>query len=523
MSRLKHFTRSLLSGYAVLATTTAFTLASIPLALSYLTKEQFGVWAVAAQIAGYMALVDLGMTGALARILIDSKDNPASSAYASMIVASLLVATLQALLVFALALVIGPVALSLAKIPWYLAGVFRALILWQGFIVATGLLTRIFSVILSAHHRFDLINYTQIVAAGVNFAVMWICFQTGKGVFALMYGQLAGICLVATLTLLGCVKLRLLPVCSAYRLPTRRQLSELFSFGTDVFGYSLGNQLINASQTLIITRVLGLDAGAVWSICTRTYSLLLQLIHRVFDYSISALSEMLVRDERHRLYERFRDLTVFSGTLAAVGGVIFAATNTGFITMWTRGNISWRVTYDVLLAVLGFVAVVQRAHTALLGARKHMSVVKYVYLGEGICFVVTAYFLAHSFGLVGILISSIACTCLFSLTYNLWQTRRFFSLPPGELLTWTFPALQCAAVLAPGALLLGLATSTLPASAAFAIRLAVLGLAAAFVTWRLGLPAHLKVEASRRLKMRLHRSHGNPGTHDADPDHNVHR
>jgi len=45
MSRLKKFTFSLLSGYVLLGANIFYTLASVPLALHYLTKPEFGFWA----------------------------------------------------------------------------------------------------------------------------------------------------------------------------------------------------------------------------------------------------------------------------------------------------------------------------------------------------------------------------------------------------------------------------------------------------------------------------------------------
>ena len=53
MSRLKKFTRSLLSGYVALGANIFYTLASVPLALHYLGKAEFGLWALVSQISGY--------------------------------------------------------------------------------------------------------------------------------------------------------------------------------------------------------------------------------------------------------------------------------------------------------------------------------------------------------------------------------------------------------------------------------------------------------------------------------------
>ena len=66
MSRSSLYVRSLASGYVTLAANTAFTLASVPLALHYLSENEFGLWALSTQLAGYIALVDFGMSAAVA-------------------------------------------------------------------------------------------------------------------------------------------------------------------------------------------------------------------------------------------------------------------------------------------------------------------------------------------------------------------------------------------------------------------------------------------------------------------------
>src|SRR5260370_29360926 len=75
ISRTKRFASALASGYLALAANVVYTLASIPLALHYLTREEFGLWAVVGQITGYFALLDFGVGQSVSRILIDYKDD----------------------------------------------------------------------------------------------------------------------------------------------------------------------------------------------------------------------------------------------------------------------------------------------------------------------------------------------------------------------------------------------------------------------------------------------------------------
>src|ERR1700744_2736549 len=113
MSRVKRFAHSLASGYIMLGTNVLYTLASVPLALHYLSKSEFGLWALTTQISGYIALVDFGMSGAVSRILIDYKDRRENGDYGSVVRTGALVGITQGSLV----LVVGT-GLSLLAGRW---------------------------------------------------------------------------------------------------------------------------------------------------------------------------------------------------------------------------------------------------------------------------------------------------------------------------------------------------------------------------------------------------------------------
>jgi len=60
MSCLKKFTHSLLSGYIAPGANIFYTLASVPLALHYPGKPEFGLWALVTQIGGDIFLNSFG-------------------------------------------------------------------------------------------------------------------------------------------------------------------------------------------------------------------------------------------------------------------------------------------------------------------------------------------------------------------------------------------------------------------------------------------------------------------------------
>src|SRR5512136_2367722 len=100
MSRFRRYTHSMVSGYVMLAANTLYTLASVPLALRYLSEKEFGLWSVVTPIGGYILLIDVGMGASVARILIDYKDRRAGGEYGSLVQTGALVGVVQGLLIF---------------------------------------------------------------------------------------------------------------------------------------------------------------------------------------------------------------------------------------------------------------------------------------------------------------------------------------------------------------------------------------------------------------------------------------
>src|ERR1043165_7226642 len=118
---------------------------------------------------------------------------------------------------------------------------------------------RIFLYVLTAHQRYDIANYANAVLFASNYAVMWLLFARGWGVFSILWAQAVGTVLSVSLNAWGCVRLQFLPRRGEWGRPTRPLFNELFAFGRDIFLFALGGQLINTSQALLLTRFYGLD------------------------------------------------------------------------------------------------------------------------------------------------------------------------------------------------------------------------------------------------------------------------
>lgn len=501
MSRFKRFAHSLVSGYALIVANVLYTLASVPLALHYLSKEEFGLWAVVSQVCNFnMLVVDLGMSGAVARILIDHKDDSASTKYGEVIQTGLLVLLVQGVM---LAVVGGLVSYWL---PQWMAvdaqywSVFRQLIIWQCVMLALMYVGRISAFILQAHQRFDICNYSNLAGFAAGLAGLWLGFALGWGLYGMLLGSGATIIVNGFLTLAQTWRLRLFPRPGRWGRPNLTTFRELFFYGADLFLVMLGLQLITASQAPVITRTLGLEATAIWSIATKLFVLSQQLVYRLLDYSLATFSEMMVRGEKDRLRIRFRDLAILSGATSAAIAITMALCNQAFLAIWTQGKVSWPLTNDILMAGSFMVYAATRCHIGLACITKRVGALKFIYFGEGLCFVLLGLILAPRLGLTGIIAAGIVTNLAFAGMYGVRRTAGYFQLPVAEILfRWLRSPIGVAVGVAAVAIPLWYLTRTVAPLPQLLLRAIILGPVAIFCLWRFGLPSHLRTELTEKL------------------------
>ncbi len=498
MSRLKKLTSSLLSGYVMLASNILYTLASVPLALHYLNKEQFGLWALVSQLGGYITLIDLGMSGSVARILIDHKDDRGNGAYGGVIKTGALVGLVQGALVVLVGISLSVLAGSLLHVPAGLNSNFTWLMIGQSLLLGVSFSCRIFGNLLLAHQRLDVTNYAASGLFFANLAGMWTGFAVGFGIYSFLIGQLVMIFGNVVVNITGCAWLGLFPRSNESGKITYARFQEVFKFGNDIFIYTLGTQLISASQTILLTRLLGLESAAVWNICTRTYNMLALVIYRFFDYSAPGLAEMMVRNEKELLFKRFKQIVSFSLAVAVTGGGMFALCNSAFITVWSSHKISWSPVNDLLLAIWLVVCVIMHLHTGLVGQTKKMRFMRYIFLIEGTIFIGLTILLYKYGGITAMLVVSIFCTSLITMPYGLYRTLKYFNLSWQELAAWHKPALLLACLLAPVGFLTWWMTHTLLTGWQLGIRGGVFGAWTAWIFLRYGIDHHLQSELIAR-------------------------
>jgi O-antigen/teichoic acid export membrane protein len=430
MSRLKNFVHSLTSGYALLAFNTVYALVSARLGLQYLSNRGPGLWMLVLNAAGFLQLVDLGMSGSIFRTLVDHKDQPAGGAYGSFIKTSVLVLLVQGLIIAVLGLALAAVLPS-----WVLAKedypayhkIFTVLFGAQCLVMGVFFPARIASYILQAHSRFDIFNYAGMGNQAAGLAALWIGFRLGWGFNSLIAGVIASNVTGYGLSLVMVARLRLWPPAGAWGRAQWKVFKELFAFGSDLFLLGVGYQLLNATQAAIASRTCGLVGATVWGFSTKAFLLAQQIVNQLLTFSSSALSEMIVRGEPQRLRARFRDLLVLTVSASVFIGAGLGVCNSSFVEIWSKGKVSWNPLNNWLMALLLVVTCLTRCHTGLPGLLKRIGNLRYLYFLEGMSFLALSLLLAPRYGLSAILVTAIAMDVLWSGIYGVWRSARYFN------------------------------------------------------------------------------------------------
>ena len=500
MSRIKNFTRNLAASYVQLAVNVVYSLVSIPLILHYLPKAEFGLWAMLIQLMGYASLVDLGMTSAVARLLVDHKDHRADGGYGSLVKTSFLVSAVQGMIVALVVLLAAPALAAVMKVPAEHAPTFVVLLRLQGLIVAFGFCLRPLAQMLYAHQREYVSTLVSTTTLMISLAVLWLFLAGGRGIYSFIYAGALSAVLTPALLFWNCLRFGFLPHAGQWGSASWKKFRELFTYGKDIFLMGLGYQLTVASQTIIVSRALGLEAAAAWAVGTKMFNLIVPLMNRPFGAALPGLFEMLARGETGRLRARFRDMVVLTASLGALLGVSFALCNSLFIEIWTSGRIAWPPLNDLLLGCWVFLLSLTGAHANFVTVTKEIGGMRYVFFMEGLCFVTLAVLVGSRFGVSGIIATSIVCTALFSFLYGLYRSRDYFRCGWLELaIGWVRPSWRLVVILAPLSAGLWVATIGLPSLWRLAIHGSLAVSLGVVLFLRLGLPRELIQNLGERL------------------------
>lgn len=429
MNRTRRFISGVASGYVAIICNIAYTAASIPLALHYLTKEEFGLWALAQQIAGYLLMLDLGISFSLNRLIANQKEKVDSSAYQDWLKNGALTFACLGVLMLCLGICFSLLAPKIFSLRGSLATDFRNVLLILTAVNSFSFSTRIFGAPLWAFQRMDVSNLFASLSLFTNFGALWLCFKMGWGVYSLAFAGVIPCLLIPFLTYIFCKKNKYYPLFflgGSFRFD---YLKRLFGFSKDVFEISVGLHILQASQVIILSRTCGLETAALFAVGTKLYTLVSQLVYKIIESSAPGLTEIFISGNTQLFRARLDQLVSLTLFASFLGAVCFFTFNHYFVSIWTQKAFLWPQTNDVFLALTLILTSFSKWLVGFFGILGDYRSVRHLYFIEAVVYLFVAGFLAHFYEVQGVLFAAFFCHILITIPVSFF----FFSKATGLL------------------------------------------------------------------------------------------
>jgi len=414
MSRVKRFAASMATGYLAMAVNIAYTMLSIPLALYYLGKEEFGLWALALQISGYLMLLDLGMSTALSRFVADHKDETEGNNYGSLFLTGTLVFVVQGVLIALVGVAFSFFAPHLFAVPPASMNDFRNVLCILSIVAGISVMLRSLGSPLWAYQRLDMINLNAAIGLLLALGLLWFGFISGWGIYAFAFAGIPGLVTGTAMAVWICQRKGYYPKRGRWGRPRWAMFKTVFAFGKDLLLMNFGSQLVNASQIMLISQKLGLESAATFAVATKFYTMGQQFVAKILEGSAPVLTEMFVRGDLRQFRKRIWDVITLTAAMALVGATCLVLANRSIVSIWTSGAVVWTLAGDVLLGSLILVTSLSRCFVGIHGMAGNLTPVRALNFMEGLFFVLMAWLLAPQWGIEGVLVASLLAHVLLT-------------------------------------------------------------------------------------------------------------
>lgn len=405
MSKKNLLFRGVGIGYLSMLTGMAYSFLSIPLALGYLGKQEYGLWTLVLSVTSYLNISDLGVSNSLQRHLIDVKNNRPNKLFGAVFLTGAVafaVISLGCLVIGGLLCCYAPVLLSVpdqqkTTFQWLLAGAVVVFSLSIG--------SRILSAPLYVFQRYDLYELGNIILYVIWFLALVVGLRSGLGVYSLLLSQGVGFGFMFFYNIITCSILGFYPSASEWSIPDMKTVREIAIFSRDSFLQQIGQQLIASLPVFIVTKFLGLEAVAVWTIGVRPFFIINQIIRRPFQYVFVTLSDAYSNNNLDDMINSW----VKIARMSVIGAfVIFPACtffNSDFLRLWTHGKISWGQNDTILCGVLFGLTSILSPYYGMVGVNKKIGILRWASLAEPLLAGLLGSIFCLHYGLLGLLIA----------------------------------------------------------------------------------------------------------------------
>jgi O-antigen/teichoic acid export membrane protein len=345
---------------------------TLPLMMSFLGAEKYGVWILVGGFAGLLYIFDLGFASSVTRGVAASiarrDDIKTNNIVNSALVIYTSLAVLIALCVGILAFLYDPGSdsvISQSELTWVIALV--------GFSIAIEFPFKAFAGLTSAHLRYDLIAAYKITIKLISTGCLLYLLYAGYELIAIAWLQvITGLVSNITFFLIARNTFKNLQV--SIKLIKRETFAELFSYSSWAFVIDLNRLLKERVDLFFVGAFISLGAVSIYYVSVRIVEYSLQLLYKSLNLALPILTGDHSKGDSESFAKNLLLVNrayMYCSVLTLIFYIVWGET---IFYYWMGSDFAHHEAYSILLILLGGRLAAfssQGFNTALYASAKH--------------------------------------------------------------------------------------------------------------------------------------------------------
>lgn len=371
-----------------------------PFIVHRLGNTNYGIWTLIVSLTGYFGMLDLGIRSTVGRYVARyvGLDDPVN---VNRTVSSAFVILGSSGLLALVGVLVTSLLLGKFHVDSQLQPIARTALLLAGINICVGLPLGVFSALLTALERFDIVNSVAVAGWLIRAALILVCLRLGYGLIALALITL-GVGMLEYVAIICIAKRLYRPLRLNWRSVDRHMCRELATFGAFRFIWIIANQLIFYTDDLVIGVFLNAGAITYFTIGGSLINYGRNIVCRVTDTLGPSAAGMDARRDIAGLQKLLIVGTQITLVIALPLCLGFVFLGKQFIALWMGKGYGASVTVLLVLTIPQICSMPQYVSSMILTSMAKHRVLAYVSLANGLANLALSIFLVRKIGLIGV-------------------------------------------------------------------------------------------------------------------------
>ncbi|MBV9868590.1 MAG: oligosaccharide flippase family protein [Abitibacteriaceae bacterium] len=434
-SRVARIIKNVLMNWVAYAVTILTSFFMSPFLVGNLHDSVYGVWVLIGSLAGYLGLLDFGLTPAIVKHIAEYRAKNDQAAINRLISGGLTIFSSLGLLVFAVSFLIALRFNHLFHTPLTDRTAFIVVMI-AGLNLALTFPASVFVGALRGYQRYDIDAAITSCTILLQSALIVVLILHGYGILALV-----GLKFIFDMGRLGFIIYYVRRINPDIRI-TRghldwQEMRRLFSYSSFFFLIMVGNQINFLTDSIVIAAFLSTALVTAYSIANRLVSYLRELVIEMTGVLMPAVSSLDAGEDKSKVQELHILSTKYTLLLSLPLAAVFFILGDVFIERWMGSRYDMTAMSGLLLKVLTVAIIAHLVATptgsVLTGLGKHQVVARFSIMQALTNLLLSLIFIKFLKGpesrLIGVALGTAASMVIFTLFALPIYIRQYLKVP----------------------------------------------------------------------------------------------